>query len=265
MNTAIVEQEHLGTLPDVEPEVEAMAEAGLHLGHARAKRHPAMAPYLWGVRNNVEVIDLTRTQECLRGALAFLRTAASEGKLFLFVGTHPSAQELVRRTATELGYPFVDQRWIGGTLTNFKVIAKRIEAMEALEQESAGGGLEKYPKGEQAAKLKELARLRQRFDGLRRLRRLPEALVVLSMIHDRHAVAEASRTGIPVVGVADTNADPRRAAYPIPANDDARPALVYLLGRIQAAIREGQAAMAAPPDAAAADAPPAAEAAAPER
>lgn len=225
--------------PATDPELEAMAEAGVHLGHSRSRRNPGMTPYLWGLRGNVEIIDLTKTREYLDAALAFLRELAAERKVILFVGTRPSARDLVRKTAEALGYPWVAERWIGGTLTNFRVIRQRVETLEGLEREKATGGFEKYPKKEQIEKEREIANLTRNFDGLRRLTRLPDAVVIIDIVHDALALREARRLKLPVVALADTNADPRLVQYPIPANDDARPAVSFMLERMAAAIRDG--------------------------
>lgn len=262
---ATMVNENANSLPvSIDPEMEAMMEAGVHLGHARSKRHPRMAPYLWGMRNNVEIIDLTKTKEKLASALAFLKQSAQEKKLFLLVGTRPSAKDIVRNAAGELGCPYVDQRWIGGTLTNFKVIRKRVETLEALEQERAAGGFEKYTKKERMKKEEEMRRLVENFDGLRRLIKLPDVLIIADISHDDLALRESRRMKIPVVALADTNTDPGSVAYAIPANDDARPALAYMFERMKTAIREGEFAAATvvpiePGPAAAAEAPPAGE------
>ncbi len=222
-----------------DPEMEDMLQAGVHVGHSRSRRHPAMAPYLWGVRSNVAIIDLEKTKEKLAAALAFLRSSAAEGKLFLFVGTRPSAADLVRKTAEALNMPYVNERWIGGTLTNFKVILKRIETWENLLQEKASGGFEKYTKRERMKKDEEMAHLAATFGGLQRLRKLPDVLVIIGLAHGALAAREAKGMKIPMVALTDTDSDPRQVAYPIPANDDARPAVTYLLGRIREAIGEG--------------------------
>lgn len=250
----MVAEEQLIPKPTLDPELEAMAESGVHVGHVRTKRHPAMAPYLWGLRGNVEIIDLTKTKEKLAQALAALAQAAAEGKLILFVGTRPSTGELISKLALEFGYPYVNRRWIGGTLTNFKVILKRIEVLESLEQDLASGSLGKYTKREQLEKEKEFRRLVETFDGLRQLRRLPDLLVIMDIDHDELALREAERMKIPVVALTDTNTDPRRVTYPIPANDDARPAVAYMLERMRQAIRDGLAAGTAARAAAAAEA-----------
>lgn len=233
--------------PIVDSELEAMLDAGVHRGHNRSKRHPAMGQFLWGTRANVEIIDLLKTREKLAEALHFLSDIASKGKMILFVGTRPSTHELLQETAESLGYPYVNRRWIGGTLTNFKVILKRVETLESLEHDKATGGFEKYTKKERLMKEVEMSRLRQNFDGLRKLRRLPDAIVIMGIQHDTLALSEARSLGISVVALTDTNTDPRLVTYPIPSNDDARSAVRYMLERIRDAVREGQEHPATPP------------------
>lgn len=223
----------------IDPEIETMVEAGVHLGHSRSRRNPGMTPFVWGVRNNVEIIDLTKTKEYLDTALAFLKQMASERKLILFVGTRPSSRDLLRQTADALGAPWVAERWIGGALTNFRVVRKRVETLEALEHEKASGGFEKYPKKEQIQKEREIAKLTRNFDGLRRLTRVPDVVVIVDIVHDRLALDEARRMKTPIVALTDTNADPRLIQYPIPANDDARTAVTFMLERMTSAIRDG--------------------------
>lgn len=224
----------------MDPELEAMLEAGVHWGHARSKRHPGMSPYLWGVRNNVEIIDLVKTKEKLAEALAFVERAAKEKKLFLLVGTRPSAKDIIEKTAQSLDLPYVRERWLGGTLTNFKVILKRIETLESLEHEKASGGFEKYTKKERMKKEEAMERLREHFDSLRQLRKLPDVVIIADISHDALALREAKRMNIPVVALTDTNTNPRSVDYPIPANDDARPALRYMFERIGQAIAAGR-------------------------
>lgn len=243
MSAIIADNEVLA--PGSDRETLEMLEAGVHVGHTRAKRHPAMAPYVWGQRANVEIIDLTKTKGKLDEALAFLKKVAGEGKSVLFVGTRPSAKEIIARVAEELGYPFVNRRWIGGTLTNLKVIRKRVEVLEGFEHDKASGGFEKYTKWERLELDKEMDRLRNNFDGLRRLSKMPDAVIIVDISHDKIALHEAIRMKIPVVALTDTNTDPRTVAYPVPSNDDARPAVEYMLGRMAMSLREGQAASAA--------------------
>ena len=198
-----------------------------------------MAPYIFGMRNTISILDLVKTKEKLHAALQYLRDTAAKGGIVLLVGTKPSSRKLILGIAEKTKMPYFVERWIGGTLTNFKVISKRVEYMETLERERAGGELEKYTKREQLKKGEEINRLKKFFDGLRLLKRLPDALFVVDVIQDTTAIREAKRVHIPVVALVDTNSDPRNIDFPIPANDDALPALRYMLGRIEEAIEEG--------------------------
>ena len=232
--------ENLASLPPVsDPEVEEMAKAGVHLGHAKSKNHPAMQPYIFGVRNTISVIDLTKTKEKLIEALEFLKSIAARGGLVLLVGTRPAARKAVLEVAESTKMPYFVERWIGGTLTNFKVISKRVEYMERLEKEKATGEFEKYTKKERMKKEEEIAKLRKNFDGIRNLKRLPDALFVVDITEDTTAVNEARRTKVPVVALVDTNSNVVLVDFPIPSNDDALPAVRYMVGRVGEAIKEG--------------------------
>lgn len=244
MSDTILEIPALEQAEVVDAELEAMAKAGVHFGHAKTKNHPAMAPYIFGMRNTVSILDLVKTKANLHIALQYLHETSAKGGIILLVGTKPSARKLILEMAEQTNMPYFVERWIGGSLTNFKVIAKRVEYMETLERERATGELEKYTKREQLKKGEEADRLKKFFDGLRRLKRLPDAVFVVDVTQDVTAVREAKRLRIPVVALLDTNSDPRGIDFPIPANDDALPALRYMLGRIGAAIEEGKSAMA---------------------
>lgn len=222
-------------------DIKAMIEAGVHIGHTKNKRHPAMEPYIWTVRNGVSIIDLIKTKEKLNEAEAFLKNIAAKNGLILFVGTRPAAKDMVKEGAAALGMPYVTERWIGGTLTNFKVISKRIEMLSSLEQKQASGEFEKYTKKERMLFEKDIIRLKRDFDGLRLLSRLPAALFVANVPHDEIAVKEAVRMNIPVVALADTNANPKMIVHPIPSNDDATSVIRYMLARIAKAVEEGKA------------------------
>lgn len=223
----------------VDMELNQMAKAGVHLGHAKTKNHPAMAPYIFGMRNTVSILDLVKTKANLETALQHLRDTVARGGIILLVGTKPAARKLLLEMAEKTGMPYFVERWIGGALTNFKVIAKRVEYMETIERERATGELEKYTKREQLKKVEEANRLKKFFDGLRRLKQLPDALFIVDVTQDSTAVREAKRMHIPVIALVDTNSDPRGIDFPIPANDDALPALRYMLGRIGDAVEEG--------------------------
>ncbi|MBI4224771.1 MAG: 30S ribosomal protein S2 [Candidatus Sungbacteria bacterium] len=240
MSDTTVQNPALEQAEVIDPELDIMAKAGVHFGHAKTKNHPAMMPYIFGMRNTVSILDLVKTKAHLETALQHLRETAAKGGMILLVGTKPSARKLILEMAEQTAMPYFVERWIGGALTNFKVIAKRVEYMETLEREKMTGELEKYTKREQLKKSEEANRLKKFFNGLRRLKRLPDTVFVVDVTQDVTAIREAKRLRIPVVALVDTNSDPRGIDFPIPSNDDALPALRYMLGRIGAAIEEGR-------------------------
>lgn len=238
--TTIVPESGAGALPPVaDPELEAMMKAGVHLGHAKTKDHPSMKRYLFGVRNTISIIDLLQTKEHLAKAKQFLAGIAERGGLVLLVGTRPAARKLILDVAQKTGMPYFTERWIGGTLTNGKVIAKRVEHMMQLEQDKKTGALEKYTKKERLVKDEELARLTRMFDGLRTLKRMPDAVFIVDTTYDDTAVNEARKMKVPVVALCDTNANAAVINHPIPSNDDALPAVRYMIGEIGEAIEYG--------------------------
>lgn len=232
--------EEISLLPPEDAELKAMIDAGVHIGHTKSKRHPAMEPYIWMVRNGISIIDLVKTKERLMNACVFLQSSAVKNGIILFVGTRPAARAVVKETATALGMPYVTGRWIGGTLTNFKVIGKRIEALSTLEHKHASGELEKYTKKERMLFEKQIEKLRGDFDGLRLLGRLPVALVVANIPQDHIAIKEAARMRIPVVALADTNTDPKLVTYPVPSNDDAESVIRFMMARFAEAVERGK-------------------------
>lgn len=223
----------------VDAEIEAFMKAGVHLGHAKTKNHPAMQPYIFGVRNTISIIDLLKTKEKLAEATRFLHGVASRGGIVLLVGTRPAAKKIILEVAEKTHMPYFVERWIGGTLTNFKVISKRVEYMETLERERATGGFEKYIKKERMKKDEEIDRLKRFFDGLRALKRLPDAVVVVDTTHDTTAVREARITKIPLVALVDTNANADLIDFPIPSNDDALNAVRFMVGKLGDTIEQG--------------------------
>lgn len=229
-----------GISPVVDEELEEMMKAGVHLGHAKSKNNPAMQPYIFGVRNTISIIDVTKTKEKLEVALGFIKSTVAKGGMVLFVGTRPAARKIVKETAEELNMPYFVERWIGGTLTNFKVISKRVEYMEQLEKEKAAGEFEKYTKKERMMKEEEIVRIKKMFDGIRVLKQLPAALFIVDINEDSTAVREARRLKISIVALCDTNSNADLVNYPIPSNDDALPAVRYMVGKIGEAIEEGQ-------------------------
>lgn len=243
MNETVIQQEESAVIEASvakDAEIEAMMKAGVHLGHSKSKSHPSMKPYIYGVRNTIAIIDLLKTKEKLASALEFIHTIAARGGLIMLVGTRPGAHMLISSIAERTGMPSFTERWIGGALTNFKVIRKRVEKMETLEREKATGEFEKYTKKERMHKNEEIVRLNRFFNGLRKLTRMPDAVFITDITHDTTAVQEAKRMGIAVIALADTNSNVTLIDYPIPSNDDALPAVTYMLERIETAIQEGQ-------------------------
>lgn len=223
----------------VDYELEEMMKAGVHMGHAKSKNHPAMQPYIYGVRNTISIIDLTKTKEKLVQALKFIRETVSRGGAVLLVGTRPAARGVISDVAAKTGMPYFTERWIGGTLTNFKVISQRVEYMERLEKEKTSGEFEKYTKKERMKKEEEIVRLKKNFLGLRNLKKPPSVLFVVDINHDDTAIREANRMKIPIVASVDTNSNADLVGWPIPSNDDALPSVRYMVERIGGAIEEG--------------------------
>ena len=240
MTEITAENNILDLAPAVDHEIEEMIKAGVHLGHARAKNHPAMQPYIFGVRNTISIIDLAKTKEKLAVALEFIKSVVVRGGVVLLVGTRPAARKIILEVADRTKMPYFTERWIGGALTNFKVITKRVEYMEQLEQEKASGELGKYTKRERMKKDEEIVRLKKNFDGIRVMKRLPEALFIVDINEDSTAVREAQRMKIPIVALCDTNSNVNLVDYPIPSNDDALPAVRFMIGKVGAAMEEGQ-------------------------
>ncbi len=224
----------------IELDTEQMAQAGLHFGHLTSKTHPKMRPYLQGVRGNVHIINLEKTKEKLIQALKYVQDLTSAGKVLLLVGTKIQVRDLVKKTAEECGLPYVAERWLGGTFTNFGTILKRIEYYKNLEKKKAEGELEKYTKKERAEFDEELRELERKFGGIKNLHHLPEAVFVCDMRKNGLVVKEAKMKGVKVIGICDTNVDPTLADFPIPASDDAISSVKYILDKIKEAIQSAE-------------------------
>lgn len=217
--------------------IEEMAQAGLHLGHRTSKLHPKMLPYIYGARNFIHIIDLERTKEKLKEALEFIYNLIADKKTLLIIGTKIHLKELVKNFAEELGLPYVNERWLGGTFTNFSVIKKRCEKLKELEaQFQQKETLEKYTKKEKQKMEQRLKKLKLKFGGIKNLERLPDAILVLDMQKDALAVKEAREKKIKIVAIADTNCDPTLVDFPIPANDNAISSVKYILDKVKQTI-----------------------------
>jgi small subunit ribosomal protein S2 len=220
--------------------VKELLEAGVHFGHQTKRWNPKMREYIFGQRDGIYIINLQKTAALFRDALDFISRTSSEGKTVLFVGTKRQAQEVVAEEANRAGMPFVNQRWLGGTLTNYRTIKKRIERMRWLENYLENPVEGRYSKKELLLLGKESVKLAKVLSGIRTLDRLPDALFVIDPKKEHIAVLEARKLGIPVVGVVDTNCDPDFIDFPIPGNDDAIRAIKLFAGRVADTIVEGR-------------------------
>ena len=201
--------------------IQRLVEAGAHFGHQTRRWDPKMAPDLLGSRGDIYILDLKQTLIGMDQAYTFISNLAKNGGTVLFVGTKKQAQEPIADAANRCGMPYVNARWLGGMMTNFVTIRTRVQRMEELEAMQADGRMELLPKKEQILLGKELAKLQVNLNGIRNLRRTPDAIFVIDTNREEIAIKEAKRLGIPVVGTLDTNCDPDDVEYGIPANDDA--------------------------------------------
>ncbi len=222
---------------DLKLDLQEMARAGLHFGHRISRVHPKMKPYLEGTRNTVHIISLEKTAEKFKEALDFIQEIILQGKILLLVGTKIQIKDLVKETASAANLPYVNERWLGGTITNFEVIKKRINYFKDLERKKTEGELDKYTKKEKAKFEKEIRDLQIKFGGIKNLEKLPDVIFVCDMKKDALAVKEARMKGIKVIGISDTNVDPTLADYPIPANDDAVSSVKYILEKVAEVIK----------------------------
>jgi small subunit ribosomal protein S2 len=221
--------------------MKALLETGVHFGHRTRKWNPQMRPYIFTERNGIHIIDLQQTLEALEAAYAAVRDAVAAGGTVLFVGTKRQAQETLEIEAQRCGMPFVNQRWLGGTLTNFRTIRSRIEELEALEQQKESGDFERMIKKEALSLTRRMERLKQRLSGIRTMKALPRLVYVVDVKREETAIHEANLLGVPVIALVDTNCDPTGVDYVIPSNDDAIRAIKLLTGKVADAALEGKA------------------------
>ena len=201
--------------------IQTLLDTGAHFGHQTRRWNPKMKPYIFGNRGDIYILDLKQTLLGMDQAYTFVSELAKKGGTILFVGTKKQAQEAVADAANKCGMPYVNARWLGGMMTNFVTIRTRVQRMEELEAMQADGRMDLLPKKEQILLGKELAKLPVNLNGIRNLRRTPDAIFVIDTNREEIAIKEAKRLGIPVVGTLDTNCDPDDVEYGIPANDDA--------------------------------------------
>lgn len=217
-----------------------LLEAGVHFGHQTRRWNPKMEKYIFTERNGIYIIDLQKTVKMMEEAYNYVRELASRGGTLLFVGTKKQAQDAVREEAERCGMFYVNHRWLGGTLTNFQTIRKRIERLHELERMEEDGTFEVLPKKEVVLLRKEHARLEKFLGGIKDMKELPDAVFIIDPRKERIAVAEARRLGIPIIAIVDTNCDPDEVDYIIPGNDDAIRAVRLFTSKMADAILEGK-------------------------
>jgi small subunit ribosomal protein S2 len=217
-----------------------LLEAGVHFGHQTRRWNPKMGPYIFGARNGIHIIDLDQTVVMLQTACMFVRDIAARGQSILFVGTKRQAQQVVEEEAKRCGMYYVNQRWLGGMLTNFGNIQARIDFLVRLEDRKDKGELELLSKKERSRLEKKLAHLNDQMGGFKEMTSFPGALFITDPLKDKIAVSEANKVGIPVVSIADSNCNPDQIDYPIPANDDAIKAIRLISSKIADAVIEGR-------------------------
>ena len=220
--------------------LEELLEAGAHFGHQAKRWNPKMASYLYGIQEGVHVFDLTKTKVAMEEALDVLKNAAKEGKNILILGTKKQCKEKIIEIGKETGMPYVSERWLGGTLTNFDQMKRSISKLSEMKTKMAAGEYKKYTKKERLLLEREITSLERFFGGISTLEKLPDMLFVVDTHKETQAVKEALKMKIETIGIVDSNSDPTVVDYPIPMNDDAAKALEYVLDLVKKAILEGQ-------------------------
>jgi small subunit ribosomal protein S2 len=217
-----------------------LLEAGVHFGHQTKRWNPKMKEFIYGQRNGIYIIDLQKTIKVFKEALQFVKGLAGEGREILFVGTKKQAQDIIRDAATKCGSSYVNQRWLGGLLTNFKVIRGSIDKLVELDEMREDGRWDLLSKKEQSRMEKVYRKLSKNLGGIKTMTRMPGAMFVIDSSNEEIALLEATKMNIPIVAIVDTNGDPENLAYPIPGNDDAVRAIELFTNKMAEAIMEGR-------------------------
>ena len=220
--------------------IEEMFKAGAHFGYSRSRRHPTASPYIFGVKNRVEIFDLAKTADLLKNALDFVSGLAKEDRQILFVGGKNEARDLIKNAAISIDMPYVAGRWIGGTFTNFPEIKKRISKLEELTKQREKGELSKYTKKERLIIDRNIANLERFFSGLLLMKEMPKAIFVIDPKNEAIAVTEAKKIGIPVIALAGSDCDIKDVDYPIAANDSSISSISFFVGEIVNAYKKNK-------------------------
>src|SRR5215468_6870929 len=216
-----------------------LLEAGVHFGHLRKKWNPKMLPYIFAEKKGIHIIDLNKTVECLQETAAAMKQIARSGKKILFVGTKKQAKDIMNESARRVNMPFVTERWLGGMLTNFNTVRKSVKKMQSIEKMLTDGTFDSITKKERLTLARDKDKMEKVLGGIAQLGRVPAALFIVDIGHEHIALAEAKRLGITTFGVVDTNCDPNRVDFAIPANDDATKSIAIITNYLTAAIAEG--------------------------
>ena len=217
-----------------------MMESGVHFGHQTRRWNPKMAPYIYTSRNGVHIIDLVQTAQLMDNAYNYMRTQSEQGKKFLFVGTKRQAAGIIAQEALRCGSHYINQRWLGGMLTNWATIKTRAERLKDLERREETGALDLLPKKEASMLRREMTKLQKYLGGIKNMRKVPDIVVIVDQKREYNAVQECEKLGIPIVSMLDTNCDPDVVDIPIPANDDAIRSMKLIVGKLADAIYEGR-------------------------
>lgn len=220
--------------------VEKMFKAGAHYGYSKTRRHPSVSKYIYATKNKVDIINLEKTDTLLESALLFVKNLGAQNKTILFVGTKPEAKTATKDMAESLNMPYVTERWIGGTLSNFTEIKKRITELENYRKDSTTGGLDKYTKKERVVMAKKMEKLTRYYSGLIGLKKAPDALFVVDARSEHIAATEARKSGIPVIALVNSDSNIKSLDYPIVANDAGIPSIKFFVTAIGNAYKEGQ-------------------------
>jgi small subunit ribosomal protein S2 len=217
-----------------------LLESGVHFGHQTRRWNPKMSPYIYTARNGVHIIDLVQTAQLMEEAYSYMRSASEQGKKVLFVGTKRQAAGIVAQEAARCGSYYVNQRWLGGMLTNWATIKTRVDRLKDLERRQETGALDLLPKKEASVLRRELEKLQKYLGGIKAMRKVPDIVLIVDQKREYNAVQECEKLGIPIVSLLDTNCDPDVVDIPIPANDDAIRSIKLIVGRLADAIYEGR-------------------------
>ena len=217
-----------------------LLESGVHFGHQTRRWNPKMDPYIYTSRNGVHIIDLVQTAKLMDEAYNYVRTASEQGKKFLFIGTKRQAAGIIAQEASRCGGYYVNQRWLGGMLTNWVTIKTRVDRLKELERREETGALDLLPKKEASVLRRELEKLQKYLGGIKAMRKVPDAVIMVDQRREYNAVQECQKLGIPIVALLDTNCDPDFVDVPIPANDDAIRSIKLIVGKLADAIYEGR-------------------------